>query len=126
MASQTTLNKPQSAMAKLLASHKEKVVTLKKGESVKGKITKLTRGEITVDVGSKTEAIVLEKERHILDTILSSFKVGDTVDVNVLNPESEYGNPVVSLRRYLGDISWKKLGELEKSKEPIEVAVAEV
>ena len=123
MASQTSLNKPQSAMAQLLASHKEKVVTLKKGESVKGKITKLTRGEITVDVGSKTEAIVLEKERHILDTILSSFKVGDTVDVNVLNPESEYGNPVVSLRRYLGDISWKKLGELEKNKEPLEVVV---
>lgn len=125
MASQTTLNKSTSAMARLLATHKEKVVTLKKGESVKGKITKLTRGEITVDVGSKTEAIVLEKEKHILDTILASFKVGDTVDVNVLNPESEYGNPVVSLRRYLGDISWKTLESLEKSKEAIEVTISE-
>jgi small subunit ribosomal protein S1 len=58
-----------------------------------------------------------------MDTILSSFKVGDTVEVNVLNPESEYGNPVVSLRRFLGDISWKKLAELEKSKEPLDVMI---
>ncbi|HSA84220.1 MAG TPA: S1 RNA-binding domain-containing protein [Patescibacteria group bacterium] len=116
-------NKPQSAMAALLAKHQNKFVSLKKGESVKGIITRLTRGEITVDVGSKTEAIVLEKERHILDTIFSLFKVGDTVDVNVLNPESDNGNAVVSLRRYLADLSWKKLEELLKSKAPITVTV---
>lgn len=125
MASQTSANKPQSAMAALLAAHENKFVTLKKGESVKGKITKLTSSEVTVDTGSKTEAIVLEKERRIMNTILSMFKVGDTVEVNVLNPESDSGQPVVSLRRYLGDISWKKLEELEKSKEPITVVVAE-
>jgi len=126
MASQTSANKPQSAMAALLAKHQSKFVPLRKGESVKGKITKLSSGEITVDVGAKTEAVVLEKERNIMHTILSMFKVGDTVEVNVLNPESENGNPVVSLRRFLGDISWKKLDELEKSKEAIEVTVAEV
>ena len=112
-------------MAALLAAHQSKFVSVKKGESLKGKITKLTSGEILVDIGAKTEAVVLEKERHILNTILSMFKVGDTVEVNVLNPESENGNPVVSLRRFLGDISWKKLDELVKSKEGIEVTVAE-
>jgi small subunit ribosomal protein S1 len=116
-------NKPQSAMAALLAAHQNKFVTLKKGESVKGKITKLTSSEILVDTGAKTEALVLEKEKHILNTIMSMFKVGDTVEVNVLNPESESGQPIVSLRRYLGDLSWKKLEELEKSKEPVEVIV---
>jgi small subunit ribosomal protein S1 len=125
MASHTSANKPQSAMAALLAAHENKFVTLKKGESVKGKITKLTNNEITVDTGSKTEAIVLEKERRIMNIIISMFKVGDTVEVNVLNPESESGQPVVSLRRYLGNISWKKLEELEKSKDPITVVVAE-
>ncbi|MBI5452928.1 S1 RNA-binding domain-containing protein [Candidatus Gottesmanbacteria bacterium] len=125
MASQTSANKPQSAMAALLAKHQSKFVPLRKGESVKGKITKLSSGEITVDVGAKTEAVVLEKDRNIMHTILSMFKVGDTVEVNVLNPESENGNPVVSLRRFLGDISWKKLDELEKSKEAVEVMVAE-
>ena len=113
-------------MAQLLEAHKSKFVSLKKGESLKGKITKLTSGEILVEIGAKTEALVLEKERRILNTILSMFKVGDTVEVNILNPESDYGQPVVSLRRFLGNISWKKLEELEKSKEPLEVTVQDV
>ena len=113
-------------MAALLAAHQSKFVTLKKGESVKGKITKLTSNEILVDTGSKTEALVLEKEKHILNTIFSMFKVGDTVEVNVLNPESESGQPIVSLRRYLANISWKKLEDLEKSKEPLAVTIQDV
>lgn len=126
MATKTSSNNPQSAMAQLLAAHKNKFVTLKKGESVKGKITKLTLSEILVDVGAKTEALVLEREKHLVRMLLSMFKVGDSVEVNVLNPESESGQPIVSLRRYLGNLAWTKLEELQKSKEQVEVTVAEV
>jgi small subunit ribosomal protein S1 len=114
-----------SAMAQLLASHKSKLVTLKKGESVKGKITKLLPNEIIVEVGAKTEALVLEKDKRIMRLILSLFKVGDFVDVNVLNPESDSGQPIVSLRKYLGNIAWKKLEELDKSKEQIDVTITD-
>ena len=112
-------------MAALMAKNQDKFVSLKKGESVKGKLTKLTRNEILVDLGAKTEAVILEKDRDILNTILASFKQGDTVEVNVLNPESEYGHPVVSLRRYLGNIAWGELEKLAKSKKSIEVTVTE-
>lgn len=117
---------PQSAMAQLLAKHKSSFVTFKKGDSVKGKLTKLTPNEILVDLGAKTEAHILEKDKNILRTILGMFKVGDTVEVNVLNPESEYGHPVVSLRRFLGNNAWGKLEELQKSHELIEVTISEV
>lgn len=125
MATNTSNNKPQSAMAQLLASHKNKVVTIKKGESIKGKLTKLTTNEITVNIGAKTDALVLEREKSIARMILSLFKVGDTVEVNVLNPESESGQPVVSLRRYLGNLAWTKLEELQKNKAQIEVKVTD-
>ncbi len=127
MASDTTTNTSTrgSLMAQLLEKHKTAFVGLKKGESVKAKITKLTSGEILVTMGAKTDAYVLEKDKRILHNILSKFKVGDEVEVNVLNPESETGQPIVSLRRYLGQIAWKKLEELQKSKEQIEVKVAE-
>lgn len=116
-------NQPQSAMAQLLAKHQNKFITLKKGESVKAKITKLTPNEIFVDAGSKTEALVLERDRRIVHTILQQFKVGDTVEVNVLNPESESGQPIVSLRRYLGNIAWDTLEELRKKSEQLEITV---
>lgn len=118
--------KSKGAMAQLLESHKDSFVPLHKGESVKGKITKLTPSEILVDVGAKTEAVVLEKDRNILHTIFSIFKMGDIVEVNVLTPESEMGQPVVSLRRYLGNMAWGKLEKLISSKEPIEVIVSDV
>jgi len=119
-------SEPQSAMAALMAKHQSSIVTLKKGESVKGKLTKLTPNEILVDLGAKTEASIMEKDKNILRTILAMFKVGDTVEVNVLNPESDLGQPIVSLRRYLGNIAWKKLEELQKSREQIEVTISEV
>lgn len=114
-----------STMAELMAKHKSSFVTLKKGESVKAKITKLTQNEMLVDAGAKTEAIVLEKDKRILRTILGMFKVGDTVEVSVLNPESDSGQPIVSLRRFLGNLAWTKLEELQKSKEQIEVSVVD-
>ncbi len=113
-------------MGQLLAKHKSSVVSLKKGESIKGKLTKLTPNEILVDLGAKTEASIMEKDKNILRTILGMFKVGDTVEVNVLNPESETGQPIVSLRRYLGNIAWVKLEELQKNHKQIEVTISEV
>ncbi|HSW47693.1 MAG TPA: S1 RNA-binding domain-containing protein, partial [Candidatus Saccharimonadales bacterium] len=118
--------KASSAMGQLLAKHQTSFVTFKKGDSVKGKLTKVTPNELLVDLGAKTEATIMEKDKNILRTILGMFKVGDTVEVNVLNPESDTGQPVVSLRRYLGNIAWKKLEELQKSKSQIEVTITEV
>lgn len=110
-------------MAQLLAKHQNRFVTLKKGESVKGKITKLTPNEILVDAGAKTEAHVLERDKRIVHTIMKQFKVGDTVEVNVLNPESESGQPIVSLRRYLGNIAWEKLEDLQKKSDQLEITI---
>jgi small subunit ribosomal protein S1 len=114
-----------TTMAELMAKNKSSFVTLKKGESLKAKITKLTQNEMMVDAGAKTEAIVLEKDKRILRTILGMFKVGDTVEVSVLNPESDSGQPIVSMRRFLGNLAWTKLEELQKSKEQIEVAIVD-
>src|SRR6266700_187987 len=125
MANSSSINpqKAQSAMAQLLAKHQNNFVTLKKGESVKAKLTKLTPNEILVDAGAKTEAVVLERDKRIVGTIMQQFKVGDTVEVNVLNPESESGQSVVSLRRYLGNLAWEKLETLQKKSEQLEVTI---
>lgn len=117
------INKSSSPMGQLLSSHKNSVVPLRKGEMVKGKISKLTSSEILVNVGAKAEAVVLEKDKSILRTLLSTFKLGEGVEVLVLTPESDAGQPIVSLRRYLGNITWKKLEDLLEKKELIDVKV---
>ena len=113
-------------MAELLATHKTNFVNVSKGQVVTGMITKLTSGEILVDIGAKTEALVMEKDKRILRSLLSSIKLGDKVTVTVLNPESDYGNPVVSLRRFNDDRVWVRLEKLKKDKEQVEVLVGEL
>jgi ribosomal protein S1 len=122
--SSTKTNK-STTMAELLASHKTNFVNVSKGQILQGIVTKLTSGEILVDIGAKTESLVLEKDKNILRSLLSSLKLGDKVTVTVLNPESDYGNPVVSLRRFNDDRVWEKMEALQKNKEPIEVTVDE-
>jgi ribosomal protein S1 len=113
-------------MAQLLATHKTSFVNVSKGQVVTGIISKLTSGEILVDIGAKTEALVMEKDKRILKSLLSSLKIGDKVTVSVLNPESDFGNPVVSLRRFNDDRVWIKLEELKKDKTQVDVVVGEL
>ena len=108
-------------LMKKVEAAKTPFVSPHKGDMLTGTITKLTSGEILVDINAKTEAVVLEKERNIMNKILSSFKMGDKIQVQVLNPESDFGYPVVSLRRSVGDITWNRLAKLQKSQEPVEV-----
>ncbi len=117
-------SKKATSMADLMkkvAATKTLFVSPHKGDMLTGTITKLTSSEILVDINAKTEAVVLEKERNIMNKILSSFKLGDKIKVQVLNPESDFGYPVVSLRRSVGDITWDRLAKLQKSQEAVEV-----
>lgn len=114
-----------TTMADLLKAAETKFVRVSKGEVLDGVITKLTSSEILVDIGAKTEGLVLEKDKKILKSLLSSLKVGDRVSVYVLNPESDMGNPVVSLRRFNDDRVWKRLEALQKEKEQLDGFVDE-
>lgn len=114
-----------SSMAELMKKTQSSVVTLHKSEAMSGTITKLTPSEVLVDIQGKTEAVVLEKDKKILRNILTLFHVGDKVTVSVLNPESETGNPVVSLRRHIEEILWSKLKKQQEANELLEVVVEE-
>ncbi len=123
---QNSKNNParSSSMAQLMAAHKSPFVTLRKGDSVKGIITKLSPSEILVDIHAKTDALVLEKDKRIARNLISILKVGDTVVASVLNPESDMGYPVISLRRFLDDIVWEKLAKFVKEQKSVRVNVS--
>jgi len=112
-------------MADLMKSVQTNLVTFKKGDIVQGTINKLTPQEILVDIDAKTEAVVLEKDKKILRNLLSTLKVGDKVTVSILNAESDFGYPVVSLRRFLGNMMWEKLTASQKNHDQLEVMVQE-
>ena len=113
-------------MAELMAKHSTSVKAFHRGDKVEGTITKLSSSQILVDIGGKSEAVVLEKEKKNLRQLLSTLKVGDKVTVGVLTPESDAGVPVVSLRYFMEDKSWDQLEKAKKNQAPIEVTVKEI
>ncbi|MBI2621936.1 MAG: 30S ribosomal protein S1 [Candidatus Levybacteria bacterium] len=113
-------------MAELMAKKQPSIKSFKKGEVVTGIITKLTSSEILIEIGAKTEAVVLEKDKNLLRSLLSTLKVGERVNVSVLNPESDQGNPVVSLRRFMDEKHWGVLDKLQKEEQILEVTVTDV
>ena len=117
---------PAKSMAELMAAHTVSFKTFHKGDAVSGVVTKLTKNEILVDIQAKSLAVVLEKEKALMNTLLSRLTLGDTVEVTVLNPESDMGNPVVSLRRFLSNVSWAQLDKALKSEEQLSVRVTDV
>lgn len=114
-----------TSMADLLAKHKSTFVTLHKGDVIKARVSKVTPTEILLEVGAKTEAVVLEKDRKIMKHLVSLLNVGDTVEAMVLSPESENGYPVMSLRHFAEDKTWALLEALLKSQEKVDVAVTD-
>lgn len=114
-----------TSMAELLAKQNTSFTSTKKGETVTGKVTKISQTEILLDINGKTEAVVLEKERKLMRQLVHLLKVGDTVTATVLNPESDMGYTVVSLRRFLEEQVWGKLEKAKKSQEKISVIVRE-
>lgn len=114
-----------SSMAELLQKQKSSFPSIKKGEVLKGKVTKLSSNEILLDINAKTEAVVLEKERRMMKQLLGILQVGSEVTATVLNPESEMGYTVVSLRRFLEDTLWTNLQKQQKSQEKVQVTLVE-
>src|SRR3989344_3809751 len=118
------LKHPQT-MEELLALTGYKLQGLKKGDVVKGVIGRVTPKEITVDIGRKTECVVIDRELENYKDALMALKTGDSVVCQVIVEENDRGQPVVSLRRSIFEKRWEDLVDHQKKGEPVEVLFKE-
>jgi len=102
-------------MEELLKGEGEKKVGLKKGQNVKGKITLIKNKAIFIDVGGKTDAVVLGKEFEFVKDYVSDLKVGDEIEVQIKQPENDKGQILVSMRGAASGYGWNYYLEKEKS-----------
>ncbi|MBU1085762.1 MAG: S1 RNA-binding domain-containing protein [Candidatus Beckwithbacteria bacterium] len=99
---------------------------LKRGQKVKGVVTDITKKMILIDIGAKTEGVVLEKEFELAMEILENLKVGDEIEAFVGSPENDRGQILLSLRQTVMNQRWELFEELFKSKKAIKVKGLEV
>lgn len=123
--SSTTSKKLASSMAELMSKHGDTIHTLKKGSIIQGTVKKLTPSEILLDIGAKSDALVIEFDKKNLSNLLSLLKVGDKVSASVISAESEEGFPVVSLRRMLDELLYTRLKDSVSSDSSVMVTLLE-
>src|SRR5207253_2214794 len=82
------------------------------GDVVGGNVVRIDKDEILVDIGAKSEGVVSNRElygRHAEQQ--PQLNVGDVVLVYVLQPESQEGHAVLSLRRAGLERKWRSMQE---------------
>lgn len=126
MSTKNSTSTKANSMAELMARQSSQFQSLKKGDIVKGVVKKLTPQEILLDIGYKSDALVIEYDKQNLENLLSILKVGDNVNASVISPESEDGFPVVSLRRMLEDKVYSSLDKLYQANETFSAQVVEL
>jgi len=117
-ASSSFSKKPQT-MDQLLKQTGYNFHGFKKGDVVEGIITEKTKRTVWVDIGSKTEGIILDKEIRAAKEFISQLKIGDKLKVTIFQPENESGQPLLSFRKILNDFVWAELEEALKTGSPV-------
>ena len=115
---------PQS-MEELLAATGYKLRGVKKGDVVEGAITRVGAKEVAIDIGSKSEGVVIDRELETYKDALMSLKIGDHVVAQVIVAENDRGHPVLSLRRSIFEKRWEALEKARDEKTAVEIVVRE-
>lgn len=97
---------------------------LQYGDAVDGKIVRIERDELLVDIGSKAEGVVPSREmQSLLPEDRSALQVGDELLVFVVQSEDKEGRAVLSVDKARQERSWRRLQQSFDSGEVIEAQV---
>src|SRR3954464_7334047 len=101
-----------TTMAELLAEQDSDIKSFKHGDVVEGQVVRIDKDEILVDIGAKSEGVVSNRELYGRNAETQpQLAIGDTVLVYVLQPESQEGHVVLSLRRAGLERKWRSMQE---------------
>ena len=100
----------------LLAAIDETIKYFNDGDIVEGTVVKVDRDEVLLDIGYKTEGVILARELSIKHDVDPDevVEVGDRVEALVLQKEDKEGRLLLSKKRAQYERAW---GEIERIKE---------
>ncbi len=100
-------------MESLLESESLSVELPQAGEIRKGMIASIGPNQILISIGAKSEGVVAGRElEQLTDEERAELKVGQEVNVYVVNPEDQNGNVVLSFKRAQEQMSWENVEKM--------------
>ncbi|BCG59940.1 30S ribosomal protein S1 [Paenibacillus sp. URB8-2] len=106
----------------------EQIISLKKGDTVKGTIVKIEDNQAYVSIGYKYDGVIPIRELSSvqLDNAASAVEVGQEVECKVVSINDNKESLVLSKRAVDSEKSWDDLENYYNSQEAFEVTVADV
>jgi small subunit ribosomal protein S1 len=99
---------------------------LKPGSIVEGTVINKEPGVLVVDVGGRSEGIINGRELKSKVIDIEGIKIGDSILVYVVHPESRDGSLVLSLKRTEEVKIWLDLEKASRNGEIVDATVVEV
>jgi small subunit ribosomal protein S1 len=104
------------------------IVPFSEGDVVSGKVVRIDKDEVLVDIGYKSEGVIPSGELSIRKSANphDEVELGEEVDALVLTKEDQDGRLVLSKKRARFEKAWRKIEAAAESGEPVEGSVIEV
>jgi small subunit ribosomal protein S1 len=104
------------------------IVPFEEGDVVSGKVVRIDKDEVLVDIGYKSEGVIPANELSIRKSINPDEEVelGEEVDALVLTKEDQDGRLILSKKRARFEKAWRRIEGAAESGEPVEGTVIEV
>src|ERR671935_49242 len=112
----------------LIPDYESTFPTINEGEVVHGKVVRVDKDEVLVDIGYKSEGVIPVSELSIRRSINPADEValGDEIDALVLTKEDAEGRLILSKKRARFEMAWKALERAAESGQPVNGKVIEV
>jgi small subunit ribosomal protein S1 len=112
----------------LVPNYDATLVSFEEGDVVTGKVVRIDKDEVLVDIGYKSEGVIPQSELSIRRSIDPSEEVqlGEEIDALVLTKEDQDGRLILSKKRARFERAWRRIEAAAESGEPVEGNVIEV
>jgi len=101
---------------------------INEGEVVSGKVVRVDKDEVLIDIGYKSEGVIPVSELSIRRSVnpADEVNIGDEIDALVMTKEDAEGRLILSKKRARFEMAWKRIEGAAESGEPVEGTVIEV
>ena len=98
------------------------------GEVVTGRVVRIDKDEVLVDIGYKSEGVIPSGELSIRKSVdpHEEVELGEEVDAIVLTKEDQDGRLIMSKKRARFEKAWRRIEAAAESGQPVEGTVIEV
>jgi small subunit ribosomal protein S1 len=112
----------------LVPDYDRTLTDFSEGDVVTGRVVRVDKDEILVDIGYKSEGVIPLAELSIRRSVNpdEEVAVGDEVDALVLQKEDTEGRLILSKKRARFEKAWRRIEAAAESGEPVEGTVIEV